>query len=35
MDKNWVELTPRLAKAGVIPNDPKLIQRIADVQRSD
>jgi uncharacterized Ntn-hydrolase superfamily protein len=28
MDKNWVTLTPRLAKVGLIPDDPKLIQRI-------
>ncbi|HXX83892.1 MAG TPA: DUF1028 domain-containing protein [Casimicrobiaceae bacterium] len=35
MDRNWVELTPRLAKAGVIPDDPKLVQRIVDAQRSN
>ena len=28
MDKNWVTLTARLAKVGLIPDDPKLIQRI-------
>ena len=28
MDKNWATLTPRLAKVGLIPDDPKLIQRI-------
>lgn len=28
MDKNWAALTPRLTKAGLIPNDPKLIERI-------
>ncbi|MEK6301720.1 MAG: DUF1028 domain-containing protein [Acidobacteriota bacterium] len=28
MDKNWVTLTPRLAKVGLIPDDAKLIQRI-------
>lgn len=28
MDKNWVTLTPRLAKAGLIPDDAKLIERI-------
>lgn len=31
MDKNWVTLTPRLAKVGLIPDDQKLIQRIVDV----
>ena len=30
MDKNWVTLTPRLAKVGLIPDDPKLIQRIVN-----
>src|SRR5687768_10594526 len=28
MDKNWATLTPRLPKAGLLPDDPKLIQRI-------
>ena len=28
MDKNWLTLTPRLAPSGLIPNDPKLIDRI-------
>jgi uncharacterized Ntn-hydrolase superfamily protein len=28
MDKNWITLTPRLAKVGLIPDDAKLIQRI-------
>lgn len=28
MDKNWMTLTPRLAKVGLIPNDQKLIERI-------
>ncbi len=27
-DQNWRTLTPRLAKSGLIPDDPKLIQRI-------
>ncbi|MFL6211399.1 MAG: DUF1028 domain-containing protein [Pyrinomonadaceae bacterium] len=27
-DKNWLTLTPRLAKVGLIPDDPKLIERI-------
>ena len=31
MDKNWVTLTPRLAKVGLIPDDPKVIQRIVNV----
>jgi uncharacterized Ntn-hydrolase superfamily protein len=31
MDKNWVTLTPRLAKVGLIPDDPKLIERIVSV----
>jgi uncharacterized Ntn-hydrolase superfamily protein len=28
MDKNWMELTPRLSKVGLLPDDPKLIERI-------
>jgi hypothetical protein len=28
MDKNWAVLTPRLPGAGLLPNDPKLIERI-------
>ncbi|MDT4954027.1 MAG: hypothetical protein QOJ02_2165 [Acidobacteriota bacterium] len=28
MDKNWVELTPRLAKVGLLPDDAKVIERI-------
>jgi len=31
MDKNWAILTPRLPKAGLLPNDPKLIERIVAV----
>jgi uncharacterized Ntn-hydrolase superfamily protein len=34
MDKNWMELTPRLAKVGLLPNDPKLIERIVSVGRT-
>jgi tetratricopeptide (TPR) repeat protein len=34
MDKNWVTLTPRLAKVGLIPDDPKLIQRIVNLGSS-
>ncbi|HLL76378.1 MAG TPA: DUF1028 domain-containing protein [Pyrinomonadaceae bacterium] len=30
-DPNWRTLTPRLAKSGLIPNDPKLIERIVAV----
>ncbi len=30
-DKNWVILTPRLAEAELIPNDPRLIERICGV----
>jgi uncharacterized Ntn-hydrolase superfamily protein len=28
MDKNWATLTPRLPKSGLMPDDPKLIERI-------
>ena len=31
MDKNWVTLTPRLPKSGLLPDDPKIIQRIVSV----
>jgi uncharacterized Ntn-hydrolase superfamily protein len=27
-DPNWLTLTPRLAKSGILPNDPKLLDRI-------
>ena len=30
MDRNWATLTPRLPKAGLLPNDPKVIQRIVE-----
>jgi len=30
MEKNWATLTPRLPKAGLLPNDPALIQRIVE-----
>jgi uncharacterized Ntn-hydrolase superfamily protein len=33
MDRNWIELTPRLPKSGLLPNDPKLIERIVGVGR--
>jgi uncharacterized Ntn-hydrolase superfamily protein len=28
MDRNWATLTPRLPKSGLLPNDPKIIERI-------
>ena len=28
VDKNWMELTPRLVKSGLLPEDPKIIERI-------
>lgn len=31
MDKNWATLTPRLPKSGLLPDDPKLIERILSV----
>jgi uncharacterized Ntn-hydrolase superfamily protein len=31
MDRNWIELTPRLPKSGLLPDDPKLIERIVSV----
>jgi len=31
MDRNWITLTPRLPKSGLLPDDPKLIQRIISV----
>lgn len=30
-DPNWAALTPRLARVGLLPDDPKLLQRIADL----
>jgi uncharacterized Ntn-hydrolase superfamily protein len=32
MDRNWITLTPRLPKSGLLPDDPKLIQRIISVK---
>jgi hypothetical protein len=29
-DRNWVALTPRLAKVGLLPDDPVVIRRIVD-----
>ena len=31
MDRNWVTLTPRLPKSGLLPDDPKVIQKIVSV----
>ena len=31
MDPNWITLTPRLPKSGLLPDDAKLIQRIVSV----
>jgi uncharacterized Ntn-hydrolase superfamily protein len=31
MDRNWITLTPRLPKSGLLPDDPKLIKRIISV----
>ena len=31
MDRNWITLTPRLPKSGLLPDDPKVIQRIVAV----
>ena len=31
MDRNWITLTPRLPKSGLLPDDPKIIQRIVVV----
>jgi uncharacterized Ntn-hydrolase superfamily protein len=33
MDRNWVTLTPRLPKSGLLPDDPKVIERIVSVGR--
>ncbi len=33
MDPNWATLTPRLPKSGLLPNDPKLIERILSVSK--
>jgi uncharacterized Ntn-hydrolase superfamily protein len=33
MDPSWRELTPRLTKAGLLPDDPKLIERIVSPPR--
>lgn len=33
MEPNWATLTPRLPKSGLLPNDPKLIERILSVAK--
>jgi len=33
MDRNWIELTPRLPRSGLLPHDPKLIERIVAMGR--
>jgi hypothetical protein len=30
-DPNWRTMTPRLVKSGILPDDPKLIERITSV----
>ncbi|HEX5887718.1 MAG TPA: DUF1028 domain-containing protein [Pyrinomonadaceae bacterium] len=34
MDPNWITLTPRLPKSGLLPDDPKLIERIVSVGKT-
>ncbi len=33
MDKNWATLTPRLPASGLLPNDPKVMERILSVSK--
>src|SRR5436190_18699909 len=33
MDRNWITLTPRLPKSGLLPDDPKIIEKIVSVGR--
>ena len=33
MDRNWLTLTPRLPKSGLLPDDPKIMERIVSVGR--
>lgn len=33
MDRNWITLTPRLPKSGLLPDDPKVIEKIVSVGR--
>jgi len=34
MDRNWITLTPRLPKSGLLPDDPKLIDKIVSVGKA-
>ena len=34
MDRNWLTLTPRLPKSGLLPDDPKIIERIVSAGRT-
>ena len=34
MDRNWLTLTPRLPKSGLLPDDPKIIERIVSAGAS-
>jgi hypothetical protein len=34
IDRNWAELTGRLPKSGLLPDDPQLIQRIVSQAQS-
>ncbi len=34
-DTNWATLTPRLPKSGLLPDDPKVIERILGVRRNN
>jgi uncharacterized Ntn-hydrolase superfamily protein len=33
MDKNWATLTPRLPRSGLLPDDPKIIERIISIAK--
>jgi uncharacterized Ntn-hydrolase superfamily protein len=33
MDQNWATLTPRLPKSGLLPDDPKVMQKILEVAK--
>jgi hypothetical protein len=33
MDRNWIELTKRLPKSDLLPDDPKIMERILAVAR--
>jgi len=34
MDRNWITLTPRLPKSGLLPDDPRIIEKIVSVGRA-